>query len=44
MPDDYKFTIGKAYKFHIGKDENIIAAGIMVSVSLDAMEMLKKGD
>ena len=42
MPDDYKFTIGKAYKFHIGKDANIIAAGIMVSVSLDAMEILKK--
>ena len=42
MPDDYKFTIGKAYKFHIGKDANIIAAGIMVSVSLDAMELLKK--
>jgi len=42
MPDDYKFTIGKAYKFHIGKDANIIAAGLMVSVSLDAMELLKK--
>ena len=31
MPDDYKFTIGKAYKSDVGKDANIIAAGIMVS-------------
>ena len=28
MPDDYTFTIGKAHVFHIGKDANIIAAGI----------------
>lgn len=42
MPEDYKFKIGRAYKFHTGKDANIIAAGIMVSVSLNAMELLKK--
>jgi len=41
-PEGYKFKIGKAHKFHLGKDANIIAAGIMVSVSLNAMEMLKK--
>lgn len=42
MPEDYKFSIGKAYTFHIGKDANIIATGIMVSVSLKAVEILKK--
>lgn len=42
MPEDYKFSIGKAYTFQTGKDANIIATGIMVSVSLKAMEILKK--
>ncbi|MCE5194920.1 MAG: transketolase family protein [Nitrospiraceae bacterium] len=42
MPDAYKFEIGKAYTFHLGKDANIIATGIMVSPSLKAMEILKK--
>ncbi len=42
MPDDYTFRIGKAYPFHIGKDANIIAMGIMVSAALDAAEMLKE--
>lgn len=42
MPDDYRFSIGKAYTFHSGKDANIIAAGIMVSVALEVVEMLKK--
>ncbi|MBI4684401.1 MAG: transketolase family protein [Nitrospirae bacterium] len=41
MPEDYRFSIGKAYTFHIGKDVNIIAAGIMVSVALKAMSILK---
>jgi transketolase len=41
MPDDYEFGIGKAYVFHKGKDTNIIATGIMVSVALEAMEILK---
>src|SRR4030067_851467 len=27
MPDDYRFRIGKAHIFHIGKDANIIACG-----------------
>lgn len=42
MPEDYRFEIGKAYKFNIGKDINIIANGIMVSASLKAREMLQK--
>lgn len=42
MPEDYNFRIGRAYKFHVGKDANIIAAGIMVSASLTAMGILKK--
>ncbi|WP_333653891.1 transketolase family protein [Dissulfurispira sp.] len=42
MPADYKFRIGKAYKFHIGRDVNIIANGIMVSAALQAREMLSK--
>lgn len=41
MPEDYRFEIGKAYKFHIGKDANIIACGIMVEKSLRASEILK---
>lgn len=43
MPEEYRFQIGKAYAFHIGKDANIIAAGIMVSAALEAREMLKDG-
>ncbi len=40
MPDDYKFDMGKAYLFHLGKDANIIACGIMVSSALEARKML----
>lgn len=40
MPDDYEFTIGKAYLFHIGTDANIIACGIMVDMARKASEML----
>jgi len=40
MPLNYRFRIGRAYKFHIGKDANIIANGIMVSAALQAREML----
>lgn len=39
---DYQFKIGKAVVHHIGRDVNIIAAGIMVSSSLQAAEELKK--
>jgi len=42
MPENYKFSIGRAHIFHMGKDANIIAAGIMVSAALKAMETLKK--
>ena len=42
MPDDYKFKIGKAYTFFIGKDVNIVAIGIMVSVALEAAKILRQ--
>ena len=42
MPGDYKFQIGKAYTYSIGKDATIVAAGIMVSAALEAKEMLAK--
>jgi len=42
MPLNYTFRIGRAYKFHIGKDANIIANGIMVSAAIQAREMLLK--
>lgn len=41
MPDEYTFKLGRAYSFHIGRDANIIAVGIMVSVALDAARILK---
>jgi transketolase len=42
MPDDYTFTPGKAYVFHMGKDANIVAAGIMVDIAKKAAEILAK--
>jgi transketolase len=42
MPQKYLFRIGKAYTFHMGKDVTIIAAGIMVSMALEAAQMLRK--
>ncbi|MBN2654551.1 MAG: transketolase family protein [Nitrospirae bacterium] len=42
MPADYKFRIGKAHVFGLGKDVTIIAAGIMVSEALEAKELLMK--
>lgn len=41
MPGDYRFEIGKAYTFNLGKDVNIIATGIMVSEALKSRDMLK---
>lgn len=41
MPKENRFQLGKAYIFHLGKDANIIAAGIMVSVALEAQKVLK---
>lgn len=41
MPESYRFQIGKAHVFHLGKDANIIATGIMVSASLEARQILK---
>jgi len=42
MPEDYKFQIGKAHVFNIGKDASIIAAGIMVNIAKQAAELLRK--
>jgi len=42
MPDGYAFKIGKAHAFHIGKDANIIAMGIMVDSALKAATILKE--
>ena len=41
MPDDYTFKIGRAHTFHIGKDANIIAMGIMVALAHDAVTALR---
>ncbi len=41
MPEDYRFQLGRAFVFHLGKDANIIAAGIMVSAALEAQRLLK---
>ncbi|MEK6529198.1 MAG: transketolase family protein [Nitrospirota bacterium] len=40
MPDNYKFKIGNAYVFRIGRDVNIIAAGIMVDIAQKAADIL----
>ena len=40
MPDNYKFELGKAFVFNMGKDVNIIASGIMVCIALNAAETL----
>ena len=40
MPDDYKFRIGKAYTFATGRNVNIVAMGIMVSIALEAAKIL----
>ena len=42
MPADYRFGIGKAYTFNIGRDVTIISTGIMVSKSLQARESLQR--
>ena len=41
IPEDYKFEIGRAYTYHMGKDANIIAIGIMVAEALKASELLR---
>ena len=42
MPEGYKFRIGKAYTYSLGKDATIVAAGIMVAPALQAKDMLAK--
>lgn len=41
MPESYRFQVGKAHIFHLGKDAAIIATGIMVSAALGARQILK---
>lgn len=41
MPADYRFQLGRAFVFHLGRDANIIATGIMVSAALEARTLLK---
>jgi transketolase len=40
MPSDYEFKLGNAYIFKLGKDTNIFATGILVSVALEAAKIL----
>jgi transketolase len=42
LPEDYKFTMGKGVVVKDGKDATIIAMGLMVSLALEAAEMLAK--
>lgn len=42
MPDDYEFTLGKAFVFNLGKDVNIVASGIMVNIARNAANILAK--
>lgn len=42
LPADYKFSLGKAFIFSVGKDVNIIANGIMVAEALKSAEVLNK--
>jgi transketolase len=39
--EDYKFKIGKAHVFNVGKDAAIIATGLMVAEALKARDILK---
>ncbi len=41
MPEDYRFSIGKAYAFSFGKDVNIVACGVLVREALIASRILK---
>jgi len=40
-PKDYVFRIGKACTYHIGKDANILATGLLVARALEARKMLQ---
>ncbi len=41
MPEGYRFHIGRAYTFNLGRHANIIACGIMVAEALKASEALR---
>ena len=38
--EDYKFNLGQAERIREGQDVTILATGVMVSVSLDAADLL----
>ncbi|MEW5746417.1 MAG: transketolase family protein [Nitrospirota bacterium] len=40
MPAEYRFRVGKAYTFSLGRDVTIIATGIMVAKALEAQKIL----
>lgn len=42
MPEEYRFRIGKAHIFSIGRDVTFIAAGIMVAKALEARDILSQ--
>ncbi len=42
MPEDYIFCLGRAHVFHLGKDANIIASGIMVNEAIKARKVLEE--
>jgi transketolase len=42
MPEDYRFSLGKAHVFHLGKDANVVASGVMVDIAIRAAEELKR--
>ncbi|MCC6346761.1 MAG: transketolase family protein [Nitrospirales bacterium] len=42
MPEEYRFRIGKAYVFSLGRDVTFVAAGIMVAKALEARDILSK--
>lgn len=41
MPEDYRYKIGRAHIFSLGKDANIISCGVMVSAALEAQKALQ---
>jgi transketolase len=40
VPEGYEFKPGKAYIYHLGRDANIVATGIMVGEALKASQLL----
>lgn len=40
MPESYRFRVGAAHTFNLGRDVTIIATGVMVAKALEARELL----